>query len=56
VRAGFLNDRPKLRHPPAARDAVKRALAQVGMFKSARDKASDDQKDRFFGRGKYARA
>jgi GST-like protein len=40
----------------AAREAVKRALAQVGTLKSIRDKASDDQKDRFFGRGKYARA
>jgi GST-like protein len=40
----------------AARDAVKRALAQVGTLKSVRDKASDDQKDRFFGRGKYVRA
>jgi GSH-dependent disulfide-bond oxidoreductase len=40
----------------ASRDAVKRALAQVGTLKSIRDKASDDQKDRFFGRGKYARA
>jgi GST-like protein len=40
----------------AAREAVKRALAQVGTLKSVRDKASDDQKDRFFGRGKYARA
>ena len=40
----------------AARDAAKRALAQVGALKSVRDKASDDQKDRFFGRGKYARA
>jgi GST-like protein len=40
----------------ASRDAVKRALAQVATLKSIRDKASDDQKDRFFGRGKYARA
>jgi len=40
----------------ATRDAVKRALAQVGTLKSVRDKASDDQKDRFFGRGKYAKA
>ncbi len=39
----------------AAREAAKRALAQVGTLKSIRDKASDDQKDRFFGRGKYAR-
>jgi GST-like protein len=40
----------------AAREAVKRALAQVATLKSIRDKASDDQKDRFFGRGRYARA
>jgi hypothetical protein len=40
----------------AGRDAVKRALSQVGTLKSVRDKATDDQKDRFFGRGKYARA
>ena len=40
----------------AARDGVKRAMAQVGKLTSVRDKASDDQKDRFFGRGKYARA
>ena len=40
----------------AARDAVKRALAHLPALKSVRDKASDDQKDRFFGRGKYARA
>ncbi|MFZ1950697.1 MAG: glutathione binding-like protein [Pseudolabrys sp.] len=40
----------------AARDSVKRALAQVATLKSIRDKASDDQKDRFFGRGRYARA
>ncbi|MGA7102473.1 MAG: glutathione binding-like protein [Pseudolabrys sp.] len=40
----------------AGRDAVKSALSQVGTLKSVRDKATDDQKDRFFGRGKYARA
>ncbi|HEX5518293.1 MAG TPA: glutathione binding-like protein, partial [Pseudolabrys sp.] len=40
----------------AARGAVKRALAHLPTLKSVRDKASDDQKDRFFGRGKYARA
>jgi GST-like protein len=40
----------------AGRDAVKRALAHLPTLKSVRDKASDDQKDRFFGRGKYARA
>jgi len=40
----------------SARDAVKRAYAQVGAIKSVRDTATDDAKDRFFGRGKYARA
>lgn len=39
-----------------ARDAVKRALAKVATIKSIRDAATDDQKDRYFGRGKYARA
>ena len=38
----------------AARDAVKRALAQVATLKSIRDKASDDQKDRFFSSGDIA--
>jgi len=40
----------------AARDAVKRAMAKVAAIKSVRDSASDDAKDRFFGRGKYAQA
>jgi GSH-dependent disulfide-bond oxidoreductase len=40
----------------AARPAVQAALAKVGQIKSNRDNASDDQKDRFFNRGKYARA
>jgi len=39
-----------------ARDAVKRALATIGTIKSIRDSATDEQKDRFFARGKYARA
>jgi GST-like protein len=39
-----------------ARDAVKRAYAKIGAIKSVRDTASDDAKDRYFGRGKYARA
>lgn len=39
-----------------ARDAVKRAMAQVGKITSKRDTATDDAKDRYFGRGKYARA
>ena len=37
-----------------ARDAVKRALAKVATVKSSRDNATDENKDRFFGRGKYA--
>jgi GSH-dependent disulfide-bond oxidoreductase len=38
------------------RPAVKAAIAKVGAIKSNRDTASDDQKDRFFGRGRYAKA
>jgi GSH-dependent disulfide-bond oxidoreductase len=40
----------------AARDGVKRALAKVATISSSRDTASPEQKDRFFGRGKYALA
>ena len=40
----------------AERPAVKRALAKIGAIKSTRDTASDEDKDRFFQRGKYARA
>jgi GST-like protein len=40
----------------SARPAVKRALEKIGAIKSNRDNASDDQKDRFFNRGRYARA
>ncbi len=40
----------------AERPAVKAALAKVGAIKSNRDTASEDQKDRFFNRGRYARA
>ena len=40
----------------SARDAVKRAMAKVAAIKSSRDTASTDDKDRIFGRGKYARA
>jgi GST-like protein len=39
-----------------ARDAVKRAMAKVATIKSVRDNATEDAKDRYFGRGKYARA
>jgi GSH-dependent disulfide-bond oxidoreductase len=38
------------------RAAVKAALMKVGAIKSNRDTANDDQKDRFFNRGRYARA
>jgi GST-like protein len=38
------------------RPAVKAAIAKVGAIKSNRETATDDQKDRFFGRGRYARA
>jgi GST-like protein len=38
------------------RPAVKAALAKIGAIKSNRDTATDDQKDRFFNRGKYAMA
>ena len=40
----------------AARPAVKKALAIVDTIKSNRDTASDEDKDRIFGRGRYARA
>ncbi|MGB7036594.1 MAG: glutathione binding-like protein, partial [Xanthobacteraceae bacterium] len=40
----------------AERPAVKAALAKVAAIKSNRDTANDDQKDRFFNRGRYARA
>jgi GST-like protein len=38
------------------RPAVKAALAKVGGIKSNRETATEDQKDRFFNRGRYARA
>ena len=38
------------------RPAVKAALAKVGAIKSHREHANAAQKDRFFNRGKYARA
>ena len=38
----------------AERPAVKRALDKVAAVKSTRETASDDDKDRFFGRGRYA--
>jgi len=38
------------------RPAVKAALAKISVIKSNRETATDDQKDRFFNRGRYARA
>jgi GST-like protein len=40
----------------ADREAVKRAYAKIAQIKSVRDNATDDAKDRYFGRGKYALA
>jgi GST-like protein len=40
----------------AERPAVKKAIEKINVIKSSRDTATDDNKDRFFGRGKYARA
>jgi GST-like protein len=40
----------------AERPAVKAALAKITVIKSNRETATDEQKDRFFGRGKFARA
>jgi GSH-dependent disulfide-bond oxidoreductase len=37
------------------RPAVKAALAKIVAIKSSRDTATEDQKDRFFNRGRYAR-
>ncbi len=40
----------------SARPAVKRALAKVETISSVRDQAKPEDVDRFFGRGKFARA
>jgi len=40
----------------SARPAVKKANDFVTTIKSKRETATDDQKDRFFNRGRYARA
>jgi GST-like protein len=40
----------------SGRPAVKAMIAKQADIKSSRDTATDDNKDRFFGRGKYARA
>jgi GST-like protein len=38
------------------RPATQAMIAKIGAIKSNRDGATDDQKDRFFNRGRYARA
>ncbi len=53
-----VSNRPNLKRyieKVGERPAVKQALAKVGAITSARDTATDDAKDRFFQRGKYAR-
>ena len=40
----------------SARPAIKSRIAKQADIKSSRESATDDNKDRFFGRGKYARA
>jgi GST-like protein len=40
----------------SARPAVKTMIAKQADIKSSRETATDDNKDRFFGRGQYARA
>jgi GST-like protein len=40
----------------SARPAIKAMIAKQAEIKSSRDNATDDNKDRFFGRGKYAAA
>ena len=41
---------------PTTMRAVKAALAKVSVIKSNRETASEEDKDRFFNRGRYARA
>ena len=40
----------------SARPAVKAMIAKQADIRSSRESATDDHKDRFFNRGKYARA
>ena len=53
------NEKPNLKRwfdEINARPAVKAMIAKQGDIKSSRETATDDNKDRFFNRGKYARA
>jgi len=40
----------------SSRPATQAVIAKLGAIKSSRDTATEDQKDRFFNRGRYARA
>jgi GSH-dependent disulfide-bond oxidoreductase len=54
-----MNEKPNLKRwfdEISARPAVKAMIAKQGDIKSSRETATDDNKDRFFNRGKYARA
>ena len=54
-----INEKPNLKRwfdELNARPAVKAMIAKQGDIKSSRETATDDHKDRFFNRGKYARA
>jgi GSH-dependent disulfide-bond oxidoreductase len=54
-----MNEKPNLKRwfdEISARPAVKAMIAKQADIKSSRETATDDNKDRFFNRGKYARA
>jgi GST-like protein len=54
-----MNEKPNLKRwfdEISARSAVKAMIAKQADIKSSRETATDDNKDRFFNRGKYARA